>query len=206
MGPKSDVRNEIVCLLPRLRRFALVLTRSPDLADELVQAGVVRALGRLDQRSRDTPLDRWLFCILKTVWLNTQRSSTIRRADPLEEHSDVLVSDGVRDMEAKVTLSEVRAAFARLTCDQQQALLLVCVEGYSYADAAELLGIPIGTLMSRLSRARDALIVMANARTHDNVTPFPAGAGAAYPGLADGAKRTAPEIERPAARRQKTTE
>jgi RNA polymerase sigma-70 factor (ECF subfamily) len=190
MGLKGDVRNEVVCLLPRLRRFALVLTRSPDLADELVQAGVVRALGRLEQRPRDTPLDRWLFCILKTVWLNTQRSSTIRKADPLEEHSDALVSDGVRDMEAKVTLSEVRAAFARLTCEQQQALLLVCLEGYSYADAAEFLGIPIGTLMSRLSRARAALMAMADAPMHDNVTPFPAAAGAAHPARTDAAKHT----------------
>jgi RNA polymerase sigma-70 factor (ECF subfamily) len=163
MSSTGDVRNEIVCLLPRLRRFALVLTRSPDLADELVQAGVVRALGRLDQRSADTPLDRWLFCILKTVWLNTQRSSTVRRADPLEEHSDALASDGVRDIEARIALSEVRAAIARLTCDQRQVLLLVCVEGYSYADAAEFLGIPLGTLMSRMSRARAALMAMANA-------------------------------------------
>jgi RNA polymerase sigma-70 factor (ECF subfamily) len=196
MGPKRDVHDEIVCLLPRLRRFALVLTHSPDLADELVQAGVVRALGRLDQRSRDTPLDRWLFCILKTVWLNTRRSTTIRRADPLEEHHDVLASDGVRDMEARIALSEVRAAFARLTCDQQQALLLVCVEGYSYADAAEFLDIPIGTLMSRLSRARDALMAMANAPTHDNVTPFPAGAGAAHPARTGGAKQTSSHYAR----------
>jgi len=167
MSPAGDLRKEIVCLLPRLRRFALVLTRSPDLADELVQAGLVRALGRLDQRSPDAPLDRWLFCILKHVWLSSQRSSIIRRADALEDHHDALARDGVRDMEARIALSKVWAAFARLTCGQQRALLLVCVEGYSYADAAECLGIPIGTLMSRLFRARVALMAMANAPTHD---------------------------------------
>jgi RNA polymerase sigma-70 factor (ECF subfamily) len=167
MSSTGDVRNEIVYLLPRLRRFALVLTRSPDLADELVQARLVPALGHLDQRSPEAPLDRWLFCILKNVWLSSQRSSIIRRADTLEDHQDALARDGVRDMEARIALSEVWAAFARLTCDQQQALFLVCVEGYSYADAAELLGIPIGTLMSRLFRARVALMAMANAPTHD---------------------------------------
>jgi RNA polymerase sigma-70 factor (ECF subfamily) len=165
MGPAGDLRNEIVCLLPRLRRFALVLTRSPDLADELVQAGLVRALGRLEQRAPDAPLDRWLFCILKNVWLNSQRSSIIRRCAPLEDHHDALASDGIRNMEARIALSEVWAAFARLTCGQQQTLLLVCVEGYSYADAAKCLGIPIGTLMSRLYRARAAL--MAKSTTHD---------------------------------------
>jgi RNA polymerase sigma-70 factor (ECF subfamily) len=172
MSSAGDVRNEIVCLLPRLRRFALVLTRSPDLADELVQAGLVRALGHLDQRSPEAPLDRWLFCILKNVWLSSQRSSIIRRADPLEDHHDALASDGVRNMEARIALSEVRAAFARLTSGQQQALLLVCVEGHSYADAAACLGIPIGTLMSRLFRARVALMAMANAPAHDVRNPL----------------------------------
>jgi RNA polymerase sigma-70 factor (ECF subfamily) len=85
----------------------------------------------------------------------------------LEDHHDALASDGVRAMETRIALSEVRAAFARLTCGQRQTLLLVCVEGYSYADAAECLGIPIGTLMSRLFRARAALIAMANASTID---------------------------------------
>jgi hypothetical protein len=78
---------------------------------------------------------------------------------------DAPASDGIRNLEARIALSEVWAAFARLTCGQQQTLLLVCVEGYSYADAAKCLGIPIGTLMSRLYRARAAL--MAKSTTHD---------------------------------------
>jgi RNA polymerase sigma-70 factor, ECF subfamily len=168
-----DVRHELVHLLPRLRRFALVLTRSADLADELVQASLVRALERLDQCSSETHLDRWLFRILKTVWINTRRSSILRRTEPMENHRDALVSDGVREMETKITLSEVRASFERLTSEQREVILLVCVEGYTYSAAAELLGVPVGTVMSRLSRARAALMAMASVPDLDNVRSFP---------------------------------
>jgi RNA polymerase sigma-70 factor, ECF subfamily len=169
-----DVRHELVSLLPRLRRFALVLTRSADSADELVQSALVRALGRLDQFSAETHLDRWLFRIIKTVWLNTQRAAALRRAEPLEEHHDLLAVDGIREVEAKISLSEVRSAFERLSSDQRQVIFLVCVEGYSYSAAAEVLGVPVGTVMSRLSRGRTALMALVSAPDAGNVRSFSA--------------------------------
>lgn len=167
-----DIRREFVSLLPRLRRFALVLTGSVDQADDLVQGALVRALDRLDQCRDSAHLDRWLFSILKTVWFNTQRAAALRRTEPLEEIHDTLASDGVRSAEASIALSEVRAAFQRLSPDHRQVLFLVCVEGYSYSAAAEFLGVPVGTVMSRLSRGRAALMEMMSTADDDNVRPF----------------------------------
>jgi RNA polymerase sigma-70 factor, ECF subfamily len=172
--PAPEVRRVLVSLLPRLRRFALVLTRSADLADELVQSALVRALARFEQNLDQTHLDRWMFCVLKTVWLNMQRSAASRRAEPLDENCSVLASDGIRDAEARIALSQVLAAFDRLSDEQRQVMLLVCVEGYSYSAAAEFLSVPIGTVMSRLSRGRAALMAMCDASRPEKVSPFPA--------------------------------
>ena len=171
--PAPDVRRVLVSLLPRLRRFALVLTRSSDVADELVQSALVRALARLEQNLDQRHLDRWMFCVLKTVWLNMQRSAALRRAEPLDENR-IVASDGIRDAEARIALSQVLAAFDRLSDEQRQVMLLVCVEGYSYSAAAEFLSVPIGTVMSRLSRGRAALMAMCDASRPEKVSTFPA--------------------------------
>jgi RNA polymerase sigma-70 factor, ECF subfamily len=167
-----NVRHELVALLPRLRRFALVLTRSADLADDLVQTAVLRALEHLDQCPEEM-VDRWLFRILKTVWLNSQRSAALRRTEPLDEHTDAWTCDGIREVESKIALSEVWNAFSCLTAEQRETIHLVCVEGYSYTAAAEFLGVPVGTVMSRLSRGRVALMSIATAPHVDNVRQFP---------------------------------
>jgi RNA polymerase sigma-70 factor, ECF subfamily len=167
-----DIRREFVSLLPRLRRFALVLTGSVDQADDLVQGTLLRALDRLDQCRDSVHLDRWLFSIEKTVWLNTRRAAARRRTEPLDDHDQLAASDGVRSLEASVTLSEVRAAFERLSPDHRQVLFLVCVEGYSYRAAAEFLGVPVGTVMSRLARGRAALMAMMSIAEGGNVKPF----------------------------------
>jgi RNA polymerase sigma-70 factor, ECF subfamily len=172
MAP-PDVHGEIVALLPRLRRFALMLTRSDDLANDLVQAAILRALDRLDQYQAGSHLDRWLFRIIRTVWLNTQRSSTLRRSEPLDHHQVGLAIDGVREAEMKIELSEVLRASLRLTSEQREAIYLVCVEGFSYAEAADFMGVPVGTLMSRLSRARAALMAMVTGADEGKVKPFP---------------------------------
>lgn len=166
------LRQQLVTLLPRLRRFALVLSRSADSADDLVQASVERALTRLDHWEPGTHLDRWLFSIVKSVWLNNQRSAKIRRAEPIEAYTDEWSSDGARDAEARLTLAEVREAFGRLPEEQRQALFLVSVEGYTYAEAAEILGIPIGTVISRLARGRAALMSKTPIEAQPNVTLF----------------------------------
>ena len=170
-----DTKEQMVALLPRLRRFALVLTRSADAADDLVQSAVERALSRLDQWQPDTQLDRWMFRIMKTVWINSRRSAAIRSTEPIEEHTDAATVDWIREAEARVGLAEVRQAFMRLSADQQQAILLVSVEGYTYSEAADLLGVPMGTVISRLARGRAALMANASAPTAiiPNVHPLP---------------------------------
>lgn len=158
--PTTTIHAELVGLLPRLRRFALVLARTPDAADDLVQSAVERALSREDQWRKDSRLDRWMFQIMRSVWLNSRRAATLRQTEPIDEHVENIVGlDGVRAAIAKLTMAEVRRNFARLLHDQQQALLLVCVEGYTYAEAADLLGVPLGTVVSRLTRGRMTLMM-----------------------------------------------
>jgi RNA polymerase sigma-70 factor (ECF subfamily) len=169
---QSEARRRLLPLLPRLRRFALVLTHSPDAADDLLQSALERALARLDQWQPDSHLDRWMFAIIRSVWLNSQRAAAIRRTEPLEEHEDLVAGDGERLVEASITLAEVRAAFALLSPEQREALLLVGVEGYTYAEAAAFLGLPIGTVISRLTRGRLALATALRERQPSNVTLF----------------------------------
>lgn len=164
--------QQLVALLPRLRRFALVLARSRDKADDLVQSALERALSRTEQWEPGTKLDRWMFRIVKTVWLNGLRAAQIRQTEPIEDHLDRAVVDGARTAEARLSLAEVREAFARLPDEQREPLLLVCVEGYTYAEAAEFLGIPMGTVISRLVRGRTALMQSLDDKDDSNVTLF----------------------------------
>lgn len=165
-----EMGQEIVGLLPRLRRFAMSLTRSVPDAEDLVQAAIERALSRTDQFGPEGRLDLWLFRILRTVWLNMNRSTKLRRTEQIEEHENEAVVDGIRNAEAGLELQSVRAAFLNLPVEQREPLLLVCVEGLSYAEAAVLLGIPLGTLTSRLVRGRAALSAALADPDPNNVT------------------------------------
>jgi RNA polymerase sigma-70 factor (ECF subfamily) len=168
----SEARRQMVALLPRLRRFALVLERTPDAADDLVQASVERALIKLDQWQPDFHLDRWIFQIMKTVWLNKRRGAALRRTEDIDDHPNEMSVDGVGVADAKLTLSEVRAAFDQLPEEQRQALFLVSVEGYTYQEASELLGVPVSTLVSRLVRGRATLMATQAGSEPGNVTLF----------------------------------
>jgi RNA polymerase sigma-70 factor (ECF subfamily) len=165
-----DTRRQLVEMLPRLRRFALVLARSADAADDLVQSSLERALGRLDQWEPGTRLDRWMFQIMKTVWLNNRRYEALRQVEELDESFSSIAIDGARQVETKITLDEVRKAFERLPAEQRQAIFVVCVEGYSYREAAELLHVPIGKVVSRVARGRVALMREGSPKASERVT------------------------------------
>jgi RNA polymerase sigma-70 factor (ECF subfamily) len=154
----GNIQEQIVALLPRLRRFARGLVRNPHDADDVVQIAVERALLHLDQWHRDARLDSWLFKIVRNAWIDEVRSrgrgSKIFMPEEAGEHV------GEASMERVIDRLSVDAALSRLPQDQRLAVSLVLVEGLSYKDAADVLEVPIGTLTSRLSRGREALQAM----------------------------------------------
>jgi RNA polymerase sigma-70 factor, ECF subfamily len=155
MTPADEVRAALGELLPRLRRFARVITRDVADADDLVQASVEKALARAEQWRPGSRLDSWIFAIMKNAWVDEIRAR--RRRDRV--HAPEEAGSGVGDASAAardIALS-VQAAMERLPEEQRLAVALVLVEGLSYKDAADTLGIPIGTLTSRLARGRATL-------------------------------------------------
>jgi len=151
-------RAQLVALLPRLRRFACGLTGSVDEGDDLVQSAVERALARVDQFEPGSRLDSWMYRILQTIWIDRLRRR--RRGEIGVDPADLTEyagGDAEREAEARLHLVEVRRAIARLPAEQRAVLLLVSVEGVAYKQAAEILDLPLGTVMSRLARARIAL-------------------------------------------------
>lgn len=158
-GMVSDVRQELVALLPRLRRFAFAQTGTREAADDLVQAACERALSRLDQFTPGTRLDSWMFRIIQTIWVDRMRYAGRRpqaNANVIELMSfDARIHE---QAEARADLAIVRAEVARLPEEQRIVLAMVAIDGQTYQQAAETLGVPVGTIMSRLSRARRKLV------------------------------------------------
>jgi RNA polymerase sigma-70 factor (ECF subfamily) len=153
---EDELRREIAGLLPRLRRFGRTLTRHREDADDLVQAAVERALKRLDQWQPGTRVDSWMFRIMQNAWIDELRARERRGriVVPLDEGEE---GEGVATNEAQIEAMALRKALDALNDDQRAVVGLVLVEGLPYKEAAEVLGIPIGTLTSRLARAREAL-------------------------------------------------
>ena len=154
----ENIQEQIVALLPRLRRFARNLTRNPDDADDLVQIAVERALLKLEQWRRDARLDSWMFKIVRNVWIDELRARGRRDKIFLAAEAGENVGEAV--MEREADLMSVQSAMARLPEEQRMAVSLVLVEGLPYKEAAEVLDVPIGTLTSRLARGREALQAM----------------------------------------------
>jgi RNA polymerase sigma-70 factor, ECF subfamily len=154
---RREVRAGLEPSLARLWRYAVVLSRARDAADDLVQATCLRAIERADQFVPGTRVDRWLFAILRSIWLNDIRSQRIRQGGGFVDAEDALTTDGEREIEMNITASAVLRAIDRLPEAQRETVLLVYGEGYSYAEAAAMLGVPIGTIMSRLAAGRAAL-------------------------------------------------
>jgi RNA polymerase sigma-70 factor (ECF subfamily) len=155
----QQVRAELVNLLPRLRRFAYGLTGSLDDGDDLVQGACERALTRLDQFQPGTRLDSWMYRIVQNLWIDQRRARQARPEAGMEpaDLAALAVGDAERELNSRVELAAVQRAVGALSEDQRAVLLLVCVEGVSYKAAAEVLDIPLGTVMSRLARARLAV-------------------------------------------------
>jgi RNA polymerase sigma-70 factor, ECF subfamily len=153
-----DLSAELVTLLPRLRRFARALTRNPHDADDLVQVALERALARAHQLRPDATLAAWVFAILRHAWIDELRARARNERVFAAEESGLHVGDAGHS--AQVERLSVQEAMARLPQEQRIAVALVLVEGLSYKEAAHVMDVPIGTLTSRLARAREALQAM----------------------------------------------
>jgi len=149
--------DQLIAVLPRLRRFARGLTGSATEADDLVQAACERALAREHQFQEGTRFDSWMFRIVQTIWIDQLRAREVRKENGDVAEERLGTDEPVRRIEARLALAEIRLAVERLPPDQRTTLMLVTVEGLSYKEAAVVAGVPVGTIMSRLARARVAL-------------------------------------------------
>jgi RNA polymerase sigma-70 factor (ECF subfamily) len=152
----SDFGRQLEKEIPRLRRYARALTRDATRADDLVQSCLLRALAKQHLWEPGTDLRAWVFTILHNQHVNDVRSAVRKGVDmPFEEVEMALTLPSTQG--ATVQLRELDEAIASLPEEQRQTILLVGLEGMPYDEVASVLGIPIGTVRSRLSRARGAL-------------------------------------------------
>ncbi len=154
----DDVRKAIVTLLPRLRRFAWVLSRNAADADDLVQTTIEKCLAKQDQWQDGTRLDSWMYRIMRNTWIDETRLRSRRRQIlGSEAEAETIADPLVAEPEVRLQALSVESAVAELPAEQREVVALVLIDGLAYREASDVLGIPIGTLTSRLSRARAAL-------------------------------------------------
>lgn len=141
-------------VFPRLWRYCMALTGQRDWADDLAQATCLRAIEQADKFEAGTHLDRWMFRMAQRVWLNELRSRKVRVGGGVVPVEDVDLRDEKPDSETNIFARDVLSKVNALPVGQRQSVLLVYVEGFSYKEAANIMEIPIGTVMSRLAAAR----------------------------------------------------
>ncbi len=152
----ADIYREIEAELPRLRRYARALTRDVTLADDLVQDCLARAIGKLHLWQIGTDLRAWLFTILHNQYVNHVRRSVREGATIGLNDSEPLLTRAPPQGH-RLELRDLERAIAKLPEEQRSAILLVGLEGMRYDEVARILGVPVGTIRSRLSRGREAL-------------------------------------------------
>lgn len=151
------MQAELKLLLPALRRFAYALSGSMADADDLLQNTVERLLG--SPPPTGVPLAQWAFKICRNLWIDSYRAQQVRqKATQRPELQQENSTDGEQDMLNEIQLAEVNTAMNTLPAEQREVLSLVAVQGLSYQEAATILAIPAGTIMSRLARARAAMV------------------------------------------------
>lgn len=161
----NSLENDIAALLPRLRRFARSITFHREDADDVVQIAVERALTRSAQWEPGSRLDSWMFRIVKNAWIDEARARA--RRDQLfapEEEGEHVGDDRAEAQQQRMAIEQ---ALRRLSEEHRMVIGLVLVDGMPYKEAAEVLDIPMGTLTSRLARAREALQALLSDRTRN---------------------------------------
>ncbi|MDP2241937.1 MAG: sigma-70 family RNA polymerase sigma factor [Burkholderiales bacterium] len=151
----EEFGTQVVPHIPRLRRYARALTRERTAADDLVQDTLERACNKLHLWRRGSDLRAWLFTIMHNVFINQVRGRKVAADVPLND--EIMELPGHMAQADRLEIRDLDAALARLPDEQREVLLLIALEQMSYQETAKALGIPIGTVMSRLSRARERL-------------------------------------------------
>jgi RNA polymerase sigma-70 factor (ECF subfamily) len=154
----DQFKTDLIGLLPRLRRFALSLTRSGPDADDLLQEACSTALQKWSHYDASQPLDRWMFRILRNQWIDEVRKRQVRTGEGQIPAEEAVELQSKSDIETELTAKQVRGQVTALPHELGTPLMLVCAEGYSYSETAKMLDIPIGTVMSRIHRARKLLM------------------------------------------------
>ena len=153
----AELRAALIAAMPSLWRFGLALSGRADAADDLVQATALRALERVDQVRDGTNLTPWFLTICRSIWLNELRAQKVRQAQSLAVTPEVELVSGQSDAETNIFASEVFTEVMSLPEAQRVVVMLVLIEGHGYRAAAEILNVPLGTIMSRLHAARSKL-------------------------------------------------
>lgn len=155
MTDRKQVEEAFVAQLPALRAYALSLTHNRAEADDLVHDTVVRAWGHLDDFKPGSNMRAWLFTILRNAFYSEKRRQRHEVQDQRNYFAHNLVEKPAHD--GRLQLSDFRAAFATLPVEQREALMLVGAAGFSYSETADMCGVAIGTIKSRLARGRARL-------------------------------------------------
>jgi RNA polymerase sigma-70 factor, ECF subfamily len=158
MNIEPALRDALLAATPNLRAFAVSLTGSFDRADDLVQDTLLRALSHIDRFERGTNLNAWLFTILRNLFHSEYRKRKREVEDVDGTYAAKLKT--APDQGSWLDFQDFRAALAKLPADQREALLLVGAQGFSYEDAASIMGCAIGTVKSRVNRARMRLAAL----------------------------------------------
>jgi RNA polymerase sigma-70 factor, ECF subfamily len=152
---EPEMRDALLAAVPSLRAFGISLSGDVDRADDLVQATLLRALANIERFERGTNLHAWLFTILRNLFHSEYRKRRREVEDADGGYAATLRT--APDQQAHLDFEDLRAALAKLPPDQREALLLVGAQGFSYEDAAGICGCAIGTVKSRVNRARKRL-------------------------------------------------
>ncbi|MFJ5160135.1 sigma-70 family RNA polymerase sigma factor [Pantoea sp. NPDC088449] len=160
----TEVRQHLAAHLARMWRYAMVLSRNRDVAEELVQSTCVRALERAHHYTPGTRIDRWLFTVLHSVWINELRAQRVRVGQGFVDSDELVAPDLQTLSDERLQYAKVMQRVGQLPEAQRNAVFLVYVEGFTYQEAAATLAVPIGTIMSRLAAARSTLAGAITAR------------------------------------------
>ncbi|HET9904898.1 MAG TPA: sigma-70 family RNA polymerase sigma factor [Xanthobacteraceae bacterium] len=169
MSLDPSVRDAVLAAVPSLRAFAISLCGNVDRADDLVQETLLRALANIDSFQPGTNMSAWLFTILRNLFRSEYRKRRREVEDSDGSYAESLKSQP--EQSSRVEFEEFRTALAKLPPDQREALILVGASGFSYEEAAEICGCAVGTIKSRVNRARNRLSELLAIETADDFGP-----------------------------------